>query len=168
MNPLEIFLIGAVAVTSISWQFRIIKKEYYGIDYFEDYFWSDMPKRAKRAFYLGASAFWGCILYSGFSIFSDRPESISNIDAGLMLSLKAFVFWLVAIIKSYVSCIIAGFILAFTIYNLFEYNDFEVIPIFDALIKWLFSTTSKTVHWVYVSIWFVYSFGSSVIASFKD
>ena len=166
MNPIVIMLIGAICVGGIAWQIYLIKEvDRLSLGFI--FLWEDVPKRVKIPFLFGASAFAGCILYSGFAIFTRTTGPISTIDDGISLSFKALVFWFAATFKSYFSAAVLAFMLSFAVFNYFEHGEIALIPIMSELVQWLFSTTSKTLYWIYVGIWFTYLLGTSVLESFE-
>ena len=159
-TPIEIMILGAVALGAIAWQVYLIWQCDELNPVLPD--WDDVPSRAMIPMVFGLIAVLGCVLYAAFSLLTNSHSPIQQPGDAIAFVFRSVVFWIVVTAKGYFGPLVVGFVISFAIYNLFEFQELRAIPIFRAIGDWVFASSSSALHWTYVGIIFTYSFGTSL------
>lgn len=168
-KELLLVLYGVIVVLGISWQWNLLRKDYYYRDtsyryYIPEYFSllipHFIPKRVIVPYVFGIVVFVGTLILSSFElytygIFFSESDWVENV-------LKAGIFFLIIILKSWFGPLLLSVSISYAIYLLSHGELISWVPILQELIDWIFSSLPDAVYILYVFVVLLYSALSSI------
>ena len=134
MNLIAASISGVVVLAAVWRQFQIWEQTF-----------SSSDKSAQRAFFaygvpvLTSILIVVGIIATGIHSLLDEKNTAFTIGTMGMFVLKGIVLIGVTIIKSFLSLLIAGYVVSYEIYTYATYQEFRSVPLIGAILDWIFS-----------------------------
>jgi len=110
----------------------------------------------------------GAAIYGIAALAIGENEHIQHVGDAFALVIRCVLFWLLLLLKAAFAPIVATAIVVATIYYLFEFHEFRLIPLLRSTIDWVFGSRSNIFHALYLITSFTVFLGSSVFDTRSD
>lgn len=157
MQPILFVTITFIGAGCLYLQYRIFSFENdgYSLRYMGDL---DAPSRLTVPFYAGWLLVISAIIYGAMAwAFPATYPGVTSLQDYLGLVIRFGTGGALLIVKGYFGPTVAGGVICYALYGWAVFGEFQILPVLEEILEWVFSNTAKPLHLVY--LFFVTAYG---------